>query len=140
MLILLTDGVNNAGSITPDAAAQLAKALQVKIYAVGAGTKGMAPYPMTDPFGRTVYQPVKIEVDDETLTRVAQVTGGQYFRATDTESLKKTYELIDRMETTVMEQPMALSYREGYAWCVIPAILLLCLEIALSHTRLRVLP
>lgn len=139
-MVLLTDGVNNAGTITPDAAAQLAKALGVKIYAVGAGTKGLAPYPATDLFGRTVYQQVKIEVDDEGLTKIAQATGGQYFRATDTESLQKIYREIDRMEKVSLEQPVFQSYRERYPWFVIPAMVLLLVEVALSTMRLRVLP
>ena len=140
IMVVLTDGVNNAGTVTPDAAAQLAKTLGVKLYTIGAGTKGMAPYPATDMFGRKVYQPVKIEVDDEGLTRLATATGGRYFRATDTDSLTQTYEQIDRMETTTLEQPKYLSYREWYLWCVTPAIMLLVLELWLSQTWMRVLP
>lgn len=140
IMVLLTDGVNNAGMITPEAAAQLAKMLDVRIYTIGAGTKGLAPYPTTDLFGRTVYQQVKIEVDDEGLTTIARLTGGQYFRATDTDSLRKIYHEIDRMEKTVFEQPHDLSYKEWYPWCVIPALLLVFGEVVLSETWLRVLP
>ena len=140
IMVLLTDGVNNAGTITPDAAAQLAKALDVRIYTIGAGTKGLAPYPATDLFGRKEYQQVKIEVDDEGLTRIAQATGGRYFRATDTESLRNIYNEIDRMEKTVIEQPQYLVYKEWYPWFVMPAILLLLVELGLSEGWLRVLP
>lgn len=140
VMVLLTDGVNNAGKISPDAAAQLAKALEVKLYAIGAGTKGLAPYPATDIFGRGVYQHVSIEVDDEGLTRIAQATDGRYFRATDTESLRRIYHEIDRMEATPLEQPTFLAYREWYPWFVVPAIGLMLLEIGLAETRLRVLP
>lgn len=140
VMVLLTDGVNNAGTVSPDAAAQLAKALHVRLYAIGAGTKGLAPYPTTGPFGRIVYQSVKIEVDDEGLTRIAQEAGGQYFRATDTESLRTIYGQIDRMEKTSFEQPHSLAYQERYPWFVAPAILLLLLELGLRQTWLRVLP
>lgn len=140
VIVLLTDGVSNAGTVTPGAAAQLASALGVKVYAVGAGTKGLAPFPVTDPLGRTVYESVKIEVDDEGLTRVAKATGGAYFRATDTEALRRTYERIDAMEKTAVEEPTYLMYQEYYPWFVIPAIALLLLEVGLGQTWLRVLP
>ncbi len=140
VMIVLTDGVNNAGTVSPDAAAELAKTLGVKVYTIGAGTKGLAPYPATDMFGRTVYQPVQIEVDDDGLTRVAQATGGRYFRATDTESLRTIYQRIDQMEKTEIEQPKFMVYREWYAMFVIPAVLLLLAEIGLGQTWLRVLP
>ena len=140
IIVLLTDGVNNAGTVTPEAAAQLAKTLGVRIYTIGAGTKGLAPYPATDLFGRRVYQQVKIEVDDAGLTKIARLSGGQYFRATDTESLRTIYHEIDRMEKTTIEQPRYLSYKEWYPWFVIPAILLLLGEAVVSETWLRVLP
>lgn len=140
VMVLLTDGVNNAGSISPDSAAQLAKALHVKIYCIGAGTKGLAPYPAVDPLGRKVYQDVKIEVDDEGLTKIADATGGKYFRATDTASLQKIYGEINQMEKASLSQPVFLAYKEWYGWFLIPAMLLLVLESALAETRLRVLP
>ena len=140
VMILLTDGVNNAGSVTPDSAAQLAKTLGVRVYTIGAGTTGLAPYPATDMFGRKGYQQVKIEVDDAGLTRIAQATGAQYFRATDTESLRKIYGEIDRMEQTTFTQPQFLAYREWYPWLVVPALLLVVVEILVGQTWLRVLP
>ena len=140
VIILLTDGVNNAGTVTPDAAAQLAKMLGVRIYAIGAGTKGLAPFPATDMFGRRVYQSVKIEVDDAGLTRIAQAAGGAYFRATDTDSLRAIYHQIDAMERTTLEQPKFLIYHEHYPWLIVPALLLLLIEVVVSQTWLRVLP
>ena len=140
VMILLTDGVNNAGTLSPEAAAELAKTLEVKIYTIGAGTTGLAPFPAKDMFGRTVYQQVNIPVDDEGLTRVAQVTGGQYFRATDTESLRNIYAQIDRMEKTHFEQPHYLVQKEWYPWFVVVALVLILVEIGMSETMLRVLP
>ncbi|MFQ6043514.1 MAG: aerotolerance regulator BatA, partial [Candidatus Poribacteria bacterium] len=83
---------------------------------IGAGTKGMAPFPATDFFGNKVYQPVKIEIDDESLTQIAQETGGKYFRATDTEKLRHIYSEIDKMEKTEIETPQYLEYREFYPY------------------------
>ena len=140
VMVLLTDGVNNAGTLTPEAATELAKTLGIKIYPIGAGTKGLAPYPARDLFGRTIYQPVKIEVDDERLTKIAQTTGGLYFRATDTDSLRNIYSQIDRLEKTTIEQPRYLNYREWYSALVIPALLLLLAELVLSQWAVRVLP
>ena len=93
VIILLTDGVNNAGKIDPQTAAEMAKALDVKIYTIGVGTKGPVPYPVKDLRGRVVYRQVTIPIDDESLERIALTTGGEYFRATDTGSLEKIFEI-----------------------------------------------
>ena len=140
VLILLTDGRNNTGRISPETAANLAKTLNVKIYTIGAGTKGMAPYPSRDLFGNKIYQPVKIEIDDESLTQVAQETGGRYFRATDTENLRQIYDDIDKMEKTEIETPQYLEYKEFYPYFLIPALIGFLAELALANTRLRRLP
>ncbi len=140
VLVLLTDGVNNAGTISPDAASQMAKALGVKMYAIGAGTKGLAPYPATGAFGEKIYQQVKIEVDDEGLTRIARTTGGEYFRATDTDSLRKTYTQIDRMEKTAVEKPQYLDYQERYVALVCAAMVVLLLELILGRLWQPTLP
>jgi len=140
VVILLTDGRNNAGLVTPATAAEAAKALGYKVYTIGAGTRGLAPYPAKDVFGNTVYQPVRVEIDDEILTKVATVTGGKYFRATDTESLEKIYAEIDRMEKSPAEALTYLDHDELYPWFVVPAIFLLGGESLLSRTWLRVLP
>ena len=140
VLILLTDGRNNTGRISPETAANLAKTLNVKIYTIGAGTKEMAPYPSRDLFGNKIYQPVKIEIDDESLTQVAQETGGRYFRATDTENLRQIYDDIDKMEKTEIETPQYLEYKEFYPYFLIPALIGFLAELALANTRLRRLP
>ena len=140
VIILLTDGRNNTGRISPETAANLAKTLNVKIYTIGAGTKGMAPFPARDFFGNKTYQPVKIEIDDESLTQIAQETGGRYFRATDTDNLRQIYDEIDKMEKTEIETPQYLEYKEFYPFFLIPALICFLAELALANTRLRRLP
>ncbi|MDE0186465.1 MAG: VWA domain-containing protein [Candidatus Poribacteria bacterium] len=140
VIILLTDGRNNAGRISPETAANLAKTLGVKIYTIGAGTKGMAPFPTRGLFGKETYQPVQIEIDDESLTRIAQETGGRYFRATDTANLLQVYDEIDEMEKTEFETPQYLEYKEFYVYFLIPALICFLTEIGLANTRLRILP
>ncbi|OIO40186.1 MAG: aerotolerance regulator BatA [Candidatus Omnitrophica bacterium CG1_02_49_10] len=140
VLILLTDGRNNAGSISPNTAAEAAKALNVKIYAIGAGTKGEAPYPGTDIFGNRVYRPVKIEIDDEALTKISEITGGRYFRAEDTESLKEIFAEIDKLEKTKLEAKHYAQYNELFANFVLCGFIFFVLELILSNTALRRLP
>lgn len=140
IVILLTDGINNTGKISPALAAEAAKALGVKVYTIGAGTKGMAPYPMKDFFGNTVYQPVKIDLDEETLSSIASKTEGKYFRATDTESLKEIYRQIDRMEKTPMEEKGYMEYRELFGAFLYIALAFLFLEVILHNTILRRIP
>jgi Ca-activated chloride channel family protein len=139
-VVLLTDGQQNAGRITPATAAEAAAALGVKVYTVGAGTRGLAPYPVQDPFGRTVYRPVPVDIDEDTLEQIAAATGGRYFRATDTESLREVYAAIDRSEKAAFEGPQYLDYRELYPWLAWPALGLLLVEVALAETVLRKLP
>ena len=96
----MTDGQNNAGKIPPLTAAEAADALEVKVYTIGVGTKGMAPFPQKDPFGRTVFVQAKVDIDEQTLKEVAQKTGGKYYRADNTEAFKEIYAEIDRLEKT----------------------------------------
>jgi len=138
--ILLTDGQNNAGKVSPVAAADAAKALGVKVYTIGAGTRGMAPFPARDLFGNKIYQPVAVDIDEDTLKKIAQKTGGRYFRATDTASLEGVYAEIDALERTEFSAPRFLDYYELYPWLILPALGLLFIEIGLAHTRLRRLP
>ncbi|MSR40839.1 MAG: VWA domain-containing protein [Phycisphaerales bacterium] len=150
VLLLLTDGENNAGELEPTDAAELAAACGVKIYAIGMGTKGLAPFPMETPFGtQFVQQPVNI--DEALLTKLSEKTGGQYFRATDTDSLLKIYETIDQLEKSKVEEQKLVRYRDyavepfAFAGFSVPpvlalALLVLCAELLLSSTRLRVLP
>ncbi len=140
IIILLTDGRNNAGRISPLAGAEAARALGVSIYTIGAGTKGMAPYPVKDMFGNTVLRPVEIEIDEALLKKIAVVTGGEYFRATDTRSLEKIYDKIDQLEKTKMEETGYNIYRELFGLFFIPGLMLLLAEIILARTILRRIP
>jgi Ca-activated chloride channel family protein len=140
VVILLTDGRNNAGKISPSLAAETAKSLGIKVYTIGAGTKGMAPYPVKDFFGNTVYQPIKIDIDEDTLTDIASQTQGRYFRATDTKSLRQIYQEIDRMEKTPIEEKGYMEYKELFPQFLTMGLLILALEVILSNTWLRRIP
>lgn len=127
VIILLTDGQNNAGEIDPVTAADLAATYDIKIYTIGAGTRGTAPYPVQDPiFGRR-YQNVQVNIDEEMLTRVAEITEGQYFRATDTEQLQNIYQEIDQLEKTEVEELIFTDYKDLYSrylWLAFGAFLI----------------
>ncbi|MFH1504134.1 MAG: VWA domain-containing protein [Candidatus Omnitrophota bacterium] len=140
VIILLTDGVNNAGQISPKISAEAAQALGIKVYTIGVGTKGLAPYPMRNPFGNVVYRQVETEIDEDTLKEIALKTEAKYYRATDTESLKKIYQEIDKLEKTSVEEKGYSDYKELFPIFLIPAVFLLFLEIILSNTILRKLP
>jgi Ca-activated chloride channel family protein len=112
-IILLTDGENNAGSLEPIQAAELAQTMGIKVYTIGVGTKGQAPVPVTDSFtGRQVIRMMPVNIDEATLQKVADTTGGKYFRATDTDSLEKIYAEIDELEKTKVETQHFVDYRE----------------------------
>ncbi|MFA4993216.1 MAG: VWA domain-containing protein [Candidatus Omnitrophota bacterium] len=140
VVILLTDGRNNTGKISPLTAAEAAKALKVKVYTIGAGSKGPVPYPVKDFFGNTVYQPIQIDIDENTLIKIADMTGAKYFRATDTESLRKIYKEIDGLEKTAIEEKGYMEYNELFGIFLILSLLVLFLEIVLSNTILRKIP
>jgi len=140
IIILLTDGVNNAGAANPLTAAEAAKALGIKIYTIGAGTRGEAPFPVRDAFGRTHLQRMKVDIDEDMLRQVAAATGGQTFRATDTDSLKNIYESINKLETTTHKLKKYQQYDELYLYFLGPGLALLLLEHVLSQTRFRRLP
>ncbi|MCX5713642.1 MAG: VWA domain-containing protein [Candidatus Omnitrophica bacterium] len=140
VVILLTDGRNNMGKISPLTAAEATKAMRVKVYAIGAGAKGLVPYPVKDFFGNTVYQPMQIDIDEDTLSKIADITGAKYFRATDTESLKSIYREIDRLEKTPIEEKGYLEYNELFPLFLISGLLMLFLEIFLSNTIFRKIP
>jgi len=120
-IILLSDGSNNQGELDPITAAGLAAKFDIKIYTVAAGTHGLAPYPVTDAWGRQVIQKVQVDVDEESLKEIAIITGGQFFRATDNKSLLKVYEDIDALERTEIEVKEYQNYTELYSWFTIPA-------------------
>lgn len=140
IIILLTDGVNNVGAVNPLTAAEAAKALGIKIYTIGAGTRGEAPVPVRDAFGRIRLQTIKVEIDEEMLRAVASATGGQSFRATDSDSLKKIYDSINQLEKTTRKLKKYQQYDELYLWFVVPGLCLLLVEFVLLHTRFRRLP
>jgi Ca-activated chloride channel family protein len=140
LIVLLTDGDNNAGKVTPLTAAEAAKALGIRVYTIGAGTRGMAPYPFTDMFGRTVYQNVQVEIDEDTLKKIAAISGGEFFRATDTRSLQEIFAEIDKLEKTKIEVEKYTQYRDLFPWFIMAGIALLCIEIAASQTIWRRLP
>lgn len=140
VVILLTDGVNNAGTVMPETAAEAARALKIKVYTIGAGSKGLVPYPVTDGWGRKGYQNVKIDLDETLLKQVAGLTGGRYFRATDTGSLKAIFRRIDRLQKTVIEMPHYREYRDLYPYLAGLALILLIAETVLSNTIFRRLP
>ena len=140
IIILATDGVNNAGSVNPLTAAEAAKALGIKIYTIGTGIRGEAPVPVQDAFGRTHLQTVKVEIDEEMLRKVSEATGGQSFRATDTGSLEKIYESINQLEKTTRKLKKYQRYDELYLWFLVPGLCLLLLELVLTQTCFRKLP
>jgi Ca-activated chloride channel homolog len=140
VVILLTDGRNNTGKISPLTAAEAAKALKIKVYTIGAGSKGPVPYPVKDFFGNTVYQPIQIDIDEDTLMKIADMTGAKYFRATDTESLRKIYKEIDAFEKTDIEEKGYLEYNELFSVFLVLALVLLLSDIILSNTILRKIP
>lgn len=140
IMIVLTDGVNNAGETEPVPAAQIAKAFGIKIYTIGAGTRGMAMIPVRSPNGQMVLQRTPVDIDERMLTEVATITGGQYFRATDGATLRAIYAEIDRLEKTTNVTEHYQQYAELFPWFLIPALGCLGLEIVLVNTRFRKIP
>lgn len=124
VMILLSDGSNNAGELDPTTAAQLAREFDIKVYTIGAGSHGVAPYPVSDPVWGQRMVNVEVELDEETLRQVADITGGQYFRATDQQSLAEIYDQINQLERTEIEVEEYLNVQELYSWLVIPASVL----------------
>lgn len=140
IIVLLTDGRNNRGEIDPATGAQMARALGVKVYTIGAGSRGTARVPIDDPvFGRR-YVTMQVDVDEPTLTEVAEVTGGRYFRATDRESLERIYAEIDQLETTEIDVESFIRYGELFHLPLAAGLVLLLLEVGLAQTVLRRLP
>jgi Ca-activated chloride channel homolog len=140
VIILLTDGVNNTGKISPLAAAEASRAMGVKIYTVGVGVRGDAPIPVHDSAGNTRIVMARVDVDEKTLQAVADETGGKFYRATDTDSLRKIYEEINRFEKTAQTVQKFEHTEELYPWALISALGILGLGLLLQQTRLRRLP
>jgi Ca-activated chloride channel family protein len=136
VIVLLTDGANNSGQVDPLTAAQIAKALDIKVYTIGAARPGPAALPFPD--GRVEYR--DSEIDEETLRKIADITGGLYFRAEDGEGLQQIYNTINRLERSQVEVRTFTRYRELAVWFILPAALLLTLEILLRRTLFRTIP
>ncbi len=141
IVILMTDGQNNAGKIPPLTAAEAAQALRIKVYTIGVGTRGTAPFPRGyDVFGRKVYAQVPVDIDEKTLEEIAKKTGGKYYRADSTETLRRIYDDIDKLEKTEVEVKRYVQIKELFHWAVIAGALLLLLEVVLGQTVWRRLP
>jgi len=140
VVILLTDGVNNSGKISPLAAAEAARALGVRVYTIGVGVRGKAPIPVRDEAGKIHVIMANVDVDEKTLQAVANETGGQFYRATDTNSLQKIYDQINRYETSAQTIQKFEHVEELYSWTLFPSLGLLGLGVLLQQTRFRRLP
>jgi Ca-activated chloride channel family protein len=136
VVILLTDGSNNAGSIPPVTAAEIAKQFNVRVYTVGIGTRGFAPYPVQTPMGLR-YQNMPVDVDEGTLTKIAGITGGKYFRATDNEKLKSIYEQIDKLEKAKIDVTQYHKKTEWFLPFAVIALFFLLTEFILKNTLLK---
>ena len=139
VVILLTDGMNNAGSVDPYTAAEIAKLYGIRVYTIGVGTYGTAPYPVQDFFGRTVMQQIKVEIDEKLLTTIATMTGGKYFRANNNKKLDEIYQEIDKLERSKIEVTEFRRLHEEFYPLVAWAIALLLLEFLLRKTIFRTL-
>ncbi len=139
IVILLTDGENNAGEIDPMTAAEIAKTYGVRVYTIGVGTNGSAPYPVQTPLG-TQYQMLPVKIDENLLRNIANTTGGEYFRATDNSSLREVYHTIDKLEKSKIKVTSYSSTTELFAGWLDAGLILLLLELGLSKTVLRRIP
>ena len=139
VIILLTDGTNNRGDISPLTAAEMAKSFGIRVYTIGVGTNGTAPYPY--PVGSTVqYVNVPVEIDEKTLTQIAGITEGNYFRATSNSKLKEVYEEIDKLEKTKLNVKQYSKRQEEYQWFALAAFFCVLLEVLLRNTVLKKIP
>ncbi len=138
-IILLTDGVNNAGSMAPITAAEIAKTYGIRIYTIGVGTLGQAPYPVQTPFG-TQIQMMNVEIDEPVLKQIAQMTDGKYFRATNNEKLREIYKEIDKLEKTKIAVKEYRKHKEEFFPFVLIAVMFLFIELLLKFTLLKKIP
>ena len=136
LILLLTDGINNAGDITPRNAAQLAAKMDFRTYVIGAGSTGPVRFPFRDPFGRTIYRDVHIPIDDAAMTEIADITGGRYWRVRDMEEMQAGFAEFDQMERTEIELTEYTLFEERFHLFALPGLALLLLERLLSATRL----
>ena len=140
VVILLTDGVNNRGEIAPLTAAEIARAQGIRVYTIGVGTQGTAPYPAVDMFGNRTFVQQKVEIDEKTLREMAEQTGGRYFRATDKAKLRAIYDEINQLEKSKIEVFAHITRHEYYLAWVLAALGLLALEFLLRHLVLNRIP
>lgn len=139
IVILLTDGKNNRGFVAPLTAAEIAEEFDIKVYTIGVGTKGKAPYPVQTPFG-TRYQNIDVDIDEDLLTDLAEATNGKYFRATDNKGLSEIYSEIDQLEKTEIDVSSFTRYSEEFEPFLIAALMLISLELLLRYTVFRTYP
>ncbi|GBD93971.1 von Willebrand factor type A domain protein [bacterium BMS3Abin05] len=140
VIILLTDGRNNAGELDPVTAAQIARAMGIRIYTIGAGKKGSALYPVQDPFFGKRYVRMPVDIDENLLKQIASITGGKYFRATNTNSLREIYKEIGKMEKTKIHVKEYTKYKELFVGFLLTALIILIIEILLRNTKFRKIP
>jgi Ca-activated chloride channel family protein len=140
VIILITDGESNAGNIDPITAAELAKTFGIKVYAVGVGRGGLVPFPVNDPLFGKRYVQARVEIDEFTMKRIADITGGLFFRARDPQSLTEIYEKINALEKTEVKVKEYVSYAALFHWFLLPALAVLLLEIFLKRTWLLKVP
>ncbi len=140
VIILLTDGVNNRGEIAPMTAAEIARAQGIRVYTIGVGSRGTAPYPAVDMFGNMTFINQKVEIDEKALTEIARLTGGRYFRATDKEKLQAIYDEINQLEKSRVEVTERITYHELFLGWVLAALALLTAELLLSNLVLKRIP
>ena len=140
VIVLLSDGENTAGVVTPEDAAGAAAEFGIRVYCIGVGSNGMAPYPVVDPFGRQFLQQQPVRLDEATLKSVAETTGGQYFNAKDTNALRQVYEEIDQLEKTEVEGRLYTSYREVFDYPMLAGLGCVLMSVILGSTWLRGLP
>ncbi len=139
-IILLTDGSNNTGIVAPLTAAEIAHKMGIKVYTIGVGTNGTAPYPQVNMFGRIEYVPTPVVIDEETLKQIASITGGKYFRATNNKVLSEIFDEIDKLEKTELDVRNFSHTEDNYLPWALAALGLFLLEIVLRHTWLRTIP
>ena len=140
IVILMTDGQNNFGKLEPLLAAEAAASLKVKVYTVGIGMRGQAPMPARDMFGRKVYQMMPVDIDEDTLQKIADKTGGKYYRADNAEKFKQIYDEIDKLEKTEASVKKYTQFTELFPWFVAAGLAILLLEFVLAQTAFRRLP
>ena len=140
VIILLTDGVNNSGSIAPLTAAEIAEKFNIRVYTIGVGSTGTAPFPVQSPFGGVQYVDQEVEIDEEVLQQIAEMTNAAYFRATDNEKLKEVYAEIDQLEKSKIDVTEFSKKKEEFLPFAILAAILLLLEVGLRNTILRAVP